>query len=334
MGGTALTEKFGFTGERMTLVQYHELVEELKQKESRTSELTLLAMSDIPAYGLKESHGDIDMVAVAHYCNVDMIIEGIKSKFGARYVSKNSYTYSFDFKGKYQVDLSIFDSLEDRDTYYRFCSYSPFGNVVGRLVKQKNLKYGVDGLTYPVKLSDSEQLGDIKLDVPFAKLIEFIGSDMPYGYFQKQEDIFRYLVGSKLFNKDIFQFENLNSVNKKRDMKRPDYHAWLEYIKDLPNTFVGNPDKTVYIDEIHDHFSVDIHQEWEALLGRHLVDKDISKKFNGELVRKITGSEGKELGTLIKTFKESIPNFRNYVLVHSADEIDIKFKRWLLDSAS
>ena len=292
-------------------------------------------LRDIPAYPLKTDHGDIDLVAHHPRCEDFSYVENtIKKHWNARYVKKNSCVYSFDFKGLYQVDLALLPDFPTYLNYLHFTSYSPCGNVLGHLVKQVGLKWGIDGLTYPVKLSDSEQLGEIRIESKelgciLPKLLQFMGLELGiYNKFTTQESIFQFLASSRFFNRDIFQYENLNHVNKKRDYKRPDYHNWLEYIKDLPNKFVREEDKAVYIPDIQNFFEVDIYEEWKKLLGAHLTKKDCSQKLNGEVVREITGLEGEQLGKAIKEFKSSVPEFDDYVLVHSKSQIKDAFQKW------
>ena len=331
MGNTALKEKFGFEGTRMDAKSYWQLVGELTNTYG-----PLLHVVDIPAYPLKADHGDIDLVTYhAKHDDFPFFENAIKKLWGARYVKKNSCVYSFDFKELYQVDLAVLPNYASFLNYLHFASYSPCGNVLGRLCRQVGLKWGIDGLVYPVKLSDSEQLGEIPVTGPnpadpiLWKLLRFMGlDDREYNCFTTQESIFQFLASSKFFNRDIFQYENLNHVNRKRDSKRPDYHAWLDYIKDIPSRFVQEEDKTVYIPEIQDFFKVDIYEEWQKLLGAHLAKKDCSQKFNGEMVKEITGLEGEALGKAIKGFKDSVPDFNNYVLVHPKIQVTMAFQQW------
>ena len=338
MGGTAL-KHLGFESRRISKEEYFELVSEIRE----IGRKHFSAFYDILHYKNKPDHGDIDFVGLY----VPPLGESIDIKgiFNANFYSQNSCVHSFDYKGG-QIDLAIQESLDAFTYYYLFSCFSPIGNVLGRIVKQKGLKWGIDGLTYPIKLSDSEQLGNIRVDIhgpycTFEKLLEFAGLENNFGdcferfkgAFENQEDIFEWLSESNLFNKDIFAFENLNHVNRKRDRLRKDYHSWLEFIKDKPNKFVGSEDKTVYIKKINNHFGVNINKQAEDLIAKHTYKKFLKEKFNGKMVSEWTGLQGEELGKVIKGYKDSIQDFDDFIQLKPLENIEKSFREfWKKDS--
>lgn len=333
MGGTAL-KHLGFESRRISKEEYLEIVFEIRE----IGRKHFSAFYDILHYTSKPDHGDIDFVCLDKPPLGETT--NFKEIFGATYYSQNSCVHSFDYKGV-QIDIAVTNSLDSFTYYYLFSCFSPMGNVLGRLVKQKGLKWGIDGLTYPIKLSDSEQLGNVKVDVhgpyiTFDKLLEFLGLENNFGdcyerfktAFEAQEDIFKWLSSSKLFNKDIFAFENLNHMNRKRDRLRKDYHSWLEYIKDKPNKFVGNEDKTVYIKEINNHFHCYINKEAGDLIAKHTYKKFLKEKFNGKMVSEWTGLQGEQLGKIIKSYKDSIEDFDNFIQLKSKESIEKNFREF------
>ena len=190
MGGTALKEQFGFEGKRVDRDAYEVLVDEIiRTAQEFFGDSKLLSVLH---YANKESFGDIDLVGISSGSNDK---ELIRLLFEPRFISKNSFVYSFDYKGV-QVDLSLTQTRDQRDALYLFSCFSPMGNILGRLLKQKGLKCGIDGLSYPVKLSDSEQLGVVPINFAsswhtFIKTLNFLG----YGYnnncFDLYEDFFK-----------------------------------------------------------------------------------------------------------------------------------------------
>lgn len=329
MGGTAL-KHLGFEGRRICREEYFEIVLELKE----LAKGKIDNFKDILHYKNKLDHGDIDFVGYAE--NFDE--KKLKEIFPCKYVSKNSCVYSFDYKNV-QIDLAFLDDVEKLNYYYLFSCFSPLGNVLGRIIKQKGLKWGIDGLSYPIKLSDVEQLGEVSITYgtpfcTFEKMLDFLSLKHNFGncfqnfkdYFENQQDIFEWVCSSKMFNKDIFAFENLNHVNRKRDRLRKDYHQWMEFIKDKQNNFVRDEDKTVYIEEIYKHFGTNVHKEAEQMISKHVYKKFLKGKFNGKMVRDWTGLEGEALGKVIKAYKESIENFDNFVQLKTVENIEKHFK--------
>jgi hypothetical protein len=338
MGGTAL-KHLGFESRRISKEEYFEIVSEIK----KIGRKHFYDFRDVLHYKNKPDHGDIDFVGLYEPPVVESV--DIKKIFNANFYSQNSCVHSFDYKGV-QIDLAIQESMDAFTYYYLFSCFSPMGNVIGRLAKQKGLKWGIDGLTYPIKLSDSDQLGNVKINVhpPYAtfdELLDFLGLENNFGHgyenfksaFATQEDIFKWLSSSKLFNKDIFAFENLNHVNRKRDRLRKDYHSWLAYIKDKPNKFIGNKDKTVYIEEINNHFHSNIHERAEWLIAKHTYKKFLKEKFSGKMVSEWTGLQGEELGKVIKAYKDSIQDFDNFIQLKTVENIEKNFREfWKKDS--
>jgi hypothetical protein len=53
--------------------------------------------------------------------------------------------------------------------------------------------------------------------------------------FENLEDIFKYVAGSRYFNRDIFLLENRNAQSRIRDRKRPTYTKFLTWCEDRPN---------------------------------------------------------------------------------------------------
>jgi hypothetical protein len=336
MGGTAL-KHLGFEGRRVSRSEYFSLIQELRKKYY----YNFICLQDILSYKNKPDHGDIDLVGV-----LCLSSPSPKEFLEYSYYSKNSCVHSFDYKGV-QIDLATLTDLNSWFYYYLFSCYSPLGNILGRIIKQKGLKWGIDGLTYPIKLSDSEQLGEIQIGPLgfhgpyeiYEKMLSFLGLTPPFGlenfkdWFENQEDIFNWVCSSKMFNKDIFAFENLNHINRKRDRLRKDYHQWMEFIKDKPNHFVGNKDKTVYIDEINSHFNVDIYKQAERLISKHTYNKFLKEKFNGKMVQEWTNLEGKELGKVIQSYKESHSNFENFIQLKTPENIKNDFQEFWLKTS-
>ena len=81
----------------------------------------------------------------------------------------------------------------------------------------------------------------------------------------------------------------------------------------MPNKFIGNADKTVYIEEIDNHFKTQINKEAEILIAKHTYKKFLKEKFNGKMVSEWTNLQGQQLGKVIKSYKESIEDFNNFI---------------------
>jgi len=119
--------------------------------------------------------------------------------------------------------------------------------------------------------------------------------------------------------------ENRNYRARVRDRKRKTYCEFLKWCEVTPGlpAYAFPEDKSAWLPRIVEHFP-----QFEADYAQSLADlaelRAVKAKFNGEWVSQVTGLQGKELGFLMKRFKES---FRSpteqgaYVLARRSDEL-------------
>lgn len=331
MGGTALAH-LGFTGERVNKEKFDYLSRIIPKLLLENK--YVLAVEPIKCFQNKISHGDIDLNCLIKP-NINLF-DVVQSVFAPQYISKNHNTVSFNYDNT-QIDISGGASEKIYHTSLNFCHYSPFGNIFSRTLKQLGVKFGNHGLSYPLKFSDSEQLGEIELTRDINKIIEFGGLEPKIwnNGFENQTDIFNYVISSPLFNVDIFRLENLNHTNKKRDKVRKDYNTWLDYIgardnlTPLPNKFVGNKNKTVYLSLIEDFFpESNLQENIEILKEKYYKAKEIAAKFNGNDMMEISGLSGAPLGKTISEYKKN-KDWANFILTNSKEYIQSDFREFL-----
>lgn len=314
MGGNALKTMFGKEVERMTSVQLGEFAEDI--------ELTLQMYSlgskadPVKFYHAKEDHGDLDMV-VAGKVPTD---RHIQIAFQTELVHKNDTTFSLLYKDKYQVDL-IYSDLETYESQLNFRNYSPFGNIFSRLLKQLDVSLKTTGLYYVFRGGDS-YVENILLTRNWEQILLYGGLD-PLVYrsgFWTQENIFEYVCDSPYFRKSIYAFENLNHVNRKRDRVRPDYNAWNDYIQSKNDRWLDLPDAKANLQRIH-HWFPSFSWNLECAHRRYTKRLERKLKFNGVYVQLWTGLEGEELGAFMKSIRESVPSFDNWLDTVTTKEI-------------
>lgn len=123
----------------------------------------------------------------------------------------------------------------------------------------------------------------------------------------------------------------MNNKDRKRDLKRPDYRRFLEWIEKnksrLPD-YKRNSDKKSYLPWIISNFPK-LKDEIDDCRELYFENQKIKNKFNGKLVMDWIGVyDGKTIGYILKGFKESIPNFKHFILTCESDEIKDKFIEW------
>lgn len=324
MGGNALTIKT----ERKTTEQFNKIFSEISPI---LNELEI-THSLTKHYHNKPTHGDMDILVKNDNIDKDKLIQLIQDKFNPISLSPNDKTISFDYDD-FQIDFILIekDNWEIANTWY---SYDPIGNIQGKVAHKFGLKTGPNGLIFPFRGNSQTLVENIIITKDPRKIFEFLGYDYDRFLlgFDELEEIFDYLINSKYFNGETFQYENLNRIDKKRNRKRKSYNLFLEYIN------INNIDKTYkfsekesYIQYINDYFPESkLLEKIEILIEKDRVNKEINNKFNGkEIMKRYPDLKGKELGYMIMTFKETISNFDNFILYNNIDVIFTYFDKHL-----
>lgn len=328
MGGHALK----IQTERKSTEDLERIASEIKEKLSK--DLGLIAYST-KYYHSKISHGDLDMLLCidAKFSNKNISLANYaKEHLGASETNSNGSVVSFDYEN-FQVDF-----IPIKEKYFEFAKhffdYSPVGNLLGKIAHKFGLKYGFSGLTFPLRTYHGTIHEDILITLDVEKTFEFLGFDYnryKLG-FEAEEEIFEYVIKSKYFNSDYFQMENLSSIDKKRNRKRPDFQRFLSYIEKIEtsNTYKFGKKET-YIDLIDETFKEsNIKNRLSEFKLLDAENKLISEKFNGNIIMEYVPSlSGKELGTAIHNFRKEKPDFRTYVLNNTTETIMNEFLKKL-----
>ena len=158
--------------------------------------------------------------------------------------------------------------------------------------------------------------------------------EQKYNGFDTLEQIFDWIISSKYFNPELFQFENLNQTDRKRNRKRPTFNKFLEYIKDVKFESEGysfEKNKEIYREFIDKSFP-------EAKLLATIAEieeqdknnQTIIAKFNGSLVMEWTGLKDKELGTCLMRYRAD--RMEIFLKEKTAEEIKADFLGWYYES--
>ena len=259
----------------------------------------------------KESFGDIDLLVLDK--GFKNRRETIEKEFHPDEISPNSNTISFNYN-ELQVDL-IFTPEENWGASKIFFDWGDLGNFIGKLMNNYGkldgylLKYGFDGLK--CRIVYSGQAKNITITKDNRKVFDFVGLDFEQWKkgFNEKEDMFNYVIGSKYFDYRDFQWENLSSINKQRNKKRPNYQVFLDYMENHKKTNDWNKGEDYYLNEFKKFFGVDLKKEREDFIKEVELEKLDAEKFNGKLVmQEFPELKGKELGDTMKGFKTYINN--------------------------
>jgi len=329
MGGKALN-KYGVFTERKNTIIYNDIKFKIIFQLNKDFKSKLKSHS-VVSYHTKEDHGDLDLLIKE---NSDLNIDYkkyIQDTFNPREINHNANVYSFDYKN-FQIDFILIseDNWEIAKTYF---SYDPAGNIMGKVFHKFNLSYGWKGLEYKFRNFNGKNSKNIPISKDPRKIFEFSG----YNYtgflrgFETLEDIFKFLINNKYFSPEIFKFENLKHIDKKRNRKRVSYNVFLEYInkKNIKSRYEFHKNKDVYLKYINMFFpEAKLLRKLEELKLEDERNKLLSAKFNGNIIMKhIPQLSGKLLGKSISNFKENLSdNYEDFILNADEEKIIEMFK--------
>jgi hypothetical protein len=290
MGGNAFTKEFPDCNRRYSAKEYFDLCVEVLPLLQQVS----TKFDVIPAYGSKESFGDMDVLCIA---KGQWDIARLKQVFNTDKVIHNGPCWSLIYKD-FQIDLIMSNQAEYACALSYF-SFNDYGNLRGKVVHKFGMKFGHDGLTLPIR-TEHHIIGEIVLSRDpdeINQIFGFVGDD-----FETLEDMFDAVIGSPYFNPAIFAFEEMNCVARIRDKKRSSYNAFLKYIDNHVPTkpyYQFIKDKSVYLEMIFELFP-HARPEYDAIMERKRKTELAATLFNGTIITEYTGLSGKELGAFIK----------------------------------
>jgi hypothetical protein len=314
MGGKALN-KYGVHTERKNTEEFKQIGYELNVRVF--FDLTFFT-SVVTCYRNKADHGDLDLLIQVRPNSDVNWAEYIQNTFKPQAIYSNGGVYSFDYK-TFQVDFIPIPEQKWATALVYF-SYDPLGNIMGKTFHKFGCSYGWEGLYYKYRNYRGTNSANILLSNDVRKIFEFGGYDYERYLlgFDTLEDIFKFTINSKYFDTEMFQMENLKSLDKKRNRKRKSYHIFLEYLKEnnINTKYPFDEDKDLYIMDIDNAFP-------EANLLEQLHDLQIKDEFNQALAEKFNGNivmqwipelQGRELGTAIGQFKAKLGDDYNWMI--------------------
>jgi hypothetical protein len=322
MGGKALN-KYGVFTERKNTEEFQALGKEIQDN----IELNLpISTAVIKCYHTKETHGDLDLLL----CMTDGINinwrEYIQTHFKPEAIHNNGGVYSFDYKN-FQVDFIPIPEAKWESALVYF-SYDPCGNCMGKTYHKFGLSYGWEGLFYKYRNVHGTNSSNILLTNDVRKIFQFGGYDYDRYMqgFERLKDIFNFTINSDYFDTEMFQMENLKSIDKKRNRKRGSYHLFLNYLKDnnITISYQFKKDKAEYINIIDACFpNANLLEKIAELKRIDEYNSLLAEKFNGEMVMQwFPKLKGKPLGVAIKNFKDSLgDNYAPIVLAVTSTEL-------------
>lgn len=309
MGGSAL---------KNTQTRRYELDEYMRIANLVTVKLSSLdnvhRANVIPHIRDKQTFGDLDVLYTT-WSDVAVRRDSIQRMFSPNEIVKNGDVISFNVE---ELQVDAIHSLFSASNYaLRYFSWNDAGNLCGKLFHKFGLKHGHKGLVLPLRDGDN-CFEDVYLTFNHDDALKFVELD-PKKYnagFDSLDDLFKYVASSPYYSPEFYKLENLNTIAKVRDRKRTTYNKFLEFGERYTGPIYTefNKDKCVYLQRIFDAFP-HAYAKFEEANARLATQKFLKQKFNGNLVKELTGLSGKTLGAFMQHLREQF-DFKDSVLLY------------------
>jgi len=313
MGGNAL-KSLGIRTETKTTDEMLDIFSDIKRYISGY-EVTIPRF-----YRNKKTHGDLDvLIKTDNKKNIFDIAINIKDN---GYII-NGDVISFDYRN-FQIDFICIRS-NIWNTAIVYYSYDPFANIVSKIAKGFGAIYGMSGLYYRFTGITSTKI--INLSRDNREIFNFLGYDFSqFKDFNTIDDILDYVTSGRFFDKDLFQPENLTSMDRKRSMKRKSYRYFLSYIENKKSNYKFSDNKSDYISYIDSFFS-----GFASTLSKY-IKQDKEKFDTNSKIRKVYSKfkSGKLLGDVIMFYKMSKDNYTDFIKQNDVNYLYSDFKSFYI----
>lgn len=225
----------------------------------------------------------------------------------------------------FQVDYFIRKEKYFLSTY-NFLSFNDIGNLIGRIFRKFNLKYGEKGLMYVFRRADNHYVRDIPISIDFEKIFNFLELDYlkwQVGFANKQE-LFDWVIDSPYFSVRPYLKDNQSKSIGKRVNVRPTIQAFLAYLEEQKITKVCEfYERDAYLPMINAYFpEANLLAEIAHEKQREAYVNAIREKYNGRLIMEwIPELNGKQLGLFINTFQESLVDYEKTLFESTPESI-------------
>ncbi len=273
-------------------------------------------------YAAKADFGDMDVIVSAEQVGKDWhwLKQEIAKDLGLENQQQKSVSNLFSTAYQnFQVDFFNVPAIHLESTY-NYLSFNDLGNLIGRICKKFNLKYGEQGLLYVYRREDGNYHKDLPITTDFRRICAFLGLkyEVWESGFDKLEDIFQWAIESPYFS--VVPYLEAKSIEK-RAKNRPTIARFLDYLEshNITKTCHFEGDKQSYLPHILSFFAEsDLAYQIAKEQAQEARASALQTKFNGQyLMTLLPALNGRALGAFIVDFKALFSNteaFEAYIL--------------------
>jgi hypothetical protein len=275
-------------------------------------------------YGNKPDFGDMDVLLPTRL-DWDVVRQKIAADLGVTETKSVGRVFSMAYRGL-QTDLFAV-SAEFLDSTYEYLSFNDLGNLLGRICKRFNLKWGEQGLAYVFRRQNTDHYAaDLPITTDFRAVCRFLGLDHAVWAtgFPTLPDLYAWVIRSPYFSVAPYLDEQKGSLSHRQE--RPTIAGFVEWLR--ANGIEQRPelgDKHSYVDQIAEAFpAADLHGQIAAERAKEVRVEQVAARFSGKLVMRLRPElQGPAIGELIVAFKRSVgESFEDWVLATPPEEIE------------
>ena len=277
-------------------------------------------------YASKPDFGDLDIVinSDALEDNWEKIRQEIVKDLNIERYQSNGRVFSTVYSD-FQVDYFT-TSDEFFASTYNYLSFNDLGNLIGKICRRFNLKYGEKGLAYVYRRELGNYKKDLTVTTDFKEISNFLKLDYHKWKkgFNNLEEIYQWTIASPYFSVEPY-LERSTALNN-RIKNRPTIQKFIEYIEknNVTKTYKYLENRAEYIPLIDRSFpKANLVESIQREKIEEEITKQIIAKFSGKLVMKLIPKlQAKELGEFIVSFKNQFEDFQKFILENSQEKID------------
>lgn len=277
-------------------------------------------------YGDKADFGDVDIIisTAAVKSNWQDLKQEILSDLNIKTHKSIRGVLSTVYQN-FQVDFFIKPEKYFLSTYHFLC-YNDIGNLVGKICRRFNLKYGDKGLAYVFRRADGHYVKDIPVSLDFEKIYAFLQLDYAQweAGFESRTAMFEWVIASPYFS--VVPYKKLSRSLAKRAKERPTIRHFLDYIEaqKVEKTYAYLEDKRAYLPMIATYFpEANLMEQVAAEQERERYVLAIREKYNGKIVMSLLPHlKGKALGQFMQAFQAQFDDAEKVLYHMTAKEIE------------
>lgn len=281
-------------------------------------------------YHNKPDFGDVDIIvsdAAIQTSWQDLRMELVRDLGIQEYKSAGA-VFSTVYQN-FQVD---FFHREQRylESTYHYLSFNDVGNILGKIFKRFNLKYGEQGLLYVFRRADGHYQKDLEVSQDFERIFTFLALDYAHWEqgFDTLDELFRWATASPYFS--IHPYQEQDATTAQRVKERTTMRRFVEWLdaQGITQRYPFLEDRDAYLPTINDFFpEAHLLEKIAQERQRETVVAQLREKYSGKIVMHLFPDlQGVELGGFMRNFQAQWEDHELALSEMTAEEIQLRLK--------